>query len=118
MEPIRKRHTHEKNESVGKQHIIKPSDDVAKERDAASSSEKQKSSSIISWVVSLFLLCISYSTCPTNLQPQGKPTVQHVWYFGWISALSTGLGVLPLIFAPNMNSFWVGVSNGTYEIFF
>ena len=55
---------------------------------------------------------ISYFTRPDSLQPVGRPTVQHVWYYGWISALSTGLGVVPLIFAPDLDKFWVGVSNG------
>lgn len=54
---------------------------------------------------------ISYFTFPESLQPVGRPTLQHVWYFGWISALSTGLGVLPCVFTNNFDSFWVGVSN-------
>lgn len=57
------------------------------------------------------VIAISYFTFPESLQPVGRPTVQHVWYFGWISALSTGLGVLPLIIAPKLDTFWVGVSN-------
>jgi len=35
----------------------------------------------------------------------------HVWYCGWVSALSTGLGVLPLLFTPELNPFWTGASN-------
>jgi len=62
--------------------------------------------------IALLVVIVSYVTLPETLQPVGKPTVQHVWYFGWISALSTGLGVIPLAFAPNLNTFWVGVSNG------
>lgn len=57
------------------------------------------------------ILAISYFTLPDSLQPVGRPTVQHVWYFGWISALSTGLGVLPLVVAPKLDTFWVGISN-------
>jgi len=55
---------------------------------------------------------ISYFTYPDTLQPVGRPTLNHVWYFGWISALSTGLGVLPLIFSPKLDSYWIGVTNG------
>lgn len=54
---------------------------------------------------------ISYFTYPDTLQPVGRPTLNHVWYFGWISALSTGLGVLPLIFSPKLDSYWIGVTN-------
>jgi hypothetical protein len=63
--------------------------------------------------VSLILIAlISYFTYPDSLQPVGRPTLNHVWYFGWISALSTGLGVLPLIFSPRLDTWWVGVTNG------
>jgi len=62
-------------------------------------------------VATFFLIILSYFTCPEDLQPKGKPTVQHVFYYGWISAISTGLGVIPLIFAPNLDHFWIGSSN-------
>lgn len=57
------------------------------------------------------ILAVSYLTFPDSLQPVGRPTLKHVWYFGWISALSTGLGVLPLIFFPSLDSWWIGVTN-------
>jgi len=62
-------------------------------------------------VGAIVVLLISYFTMPNSLQPVGRPTVHHVWYFGWISAISTGLGVLPLVFAPDLDTYWVGVSN-------
>mmetsp|Transcript_2238 Transcript_2238/g.3185 ORF Transcript_2238/g.3185 Transcript_2238/m.3185 type:complete len:363 (+) Transcript_2238:325-1413(+) len=63
-------------------------------------------------IISMILIAvISIFTYPESLQPVGRPTVNHVWYFGWISALSTGLGVLPLIFSPDFNTYWVGVTN-------
>jgi len=62
-------------------------------------------------VASLIIVFLTIITCPTTLQPKGRPTVQHVFYYGWISALSTGLGVLPLIFTPDLDKFWVGASN-------
>lgn len=40
-------------------------------------------------------------------------TIQHVWYYGWITALSTGLGTLPFLIVSDMNQWWLGVSNGT-----
>lgn len=67
----------------------------------------------ISTVLALvFILVVTYVTLPTPFQPEGKPTVHHVWYYGWITAVSTGLGVLPLIIMPNLESYWVGISNG------
>lgn len=34
-----------------------------------------------------------------------------VFYYGWISAISTGFGVLPLCFVTEMKEYWIGVSN-------
>jgi ZIP family zinc transporter len=34
-----------------------------------------------------------------------------VWYYGWITAVSTGLGVIPFFFIPEPDRFWMGVSN-------
>lgn len=67
-------------------------------------------------IASLIIIAlISYFTFPDSLQPVGRPTLNHVFYFGWISALSTGLGVLPLVFSPTLNNYWIGVTNGTYS---
>jgi hypothetical protein len=66
-------------------------------------------------LAAIALLIISVVTIPSPFQPVGKPTLLHVWYYGWITALSTGLGVLPLVFAPELDSYWVGVSNGEFR---
>ena len=62
----------------------------------------------------IVIALITFFQRPTSMQPgKGmKPTVQHVFYYGWISAISTGLGVLPLVFVPNPDKFWIGVTNG------
>lgn len=72
---------------------------------------KPVKTSMSSILILFIIIAISYYTFPGSLQPVGKPTIQHVFYFGWISAISTGLGVLPLVFTSNLNTFWVGVSN-------
>jgi len=59
----------------------------------------------------LALILISYITFPNPMQPKGAPTVYHVWYYGWMTALSTGLGVLPFMFVPDLDKYWIGVSN-------
>lgn len=73
--------------------------------------EESGSTSMTTILLSVLIVAISYFTYPENLQPFGRPDVGHVWYFGWISALSTGLGVLPLIISPELNSYWIGVTN-------
>lgn len=57
------------------------------------------------------LVLLSYLTLPVPFQPVGDPTLLHVWYYGWITAMSTGLGVLPLVLVPDFDKFWVGISN-------
>ena len=66
-------------------------------------------------IAAITLVIISIVTVPVPFQPVGKPTLMHVWYYGWITALSTGLGVLPLVFAPELDPFWIGVSNGEFS---
>lgn len=78
---------------------------------SADGEEKAAPFSPVPYAASILLAAISYFTYPESLQPVGRPTLNHVWYFGWISALSTGLGVLPLIFSPDFDSYWVGVTN-------
>lgn len=60
---------------------------------------------------------VSYVTMPNPLQPHHgeEPSIQHVFYYGWLTAISTGLGAIPLVFAPNLPSYWVGISNGTFR---
>lgn len=65
------------------------------------------------WEVAVMgvILLITFVSMPTPLQPEGKPTLQHVFYYGWLTALSTGLGVFPLVFVPDLKSYWIGISN-------
>ena len=88
--------------------VTRKKTDVVAEQPKPSAPTASKATIIGAVIVAL----ISYFTLPDSLQPVGRPTVQHVWYYGWISALSTGLGVIPLIFAPDLDKYWVGVSNG------
>lgn len=67
------------------------------------------------WAAMLLFAAITYLTMPDPLQPpHGEPpSIQHVFYYGWLTAVFTGLGAIPLAFAPNLASYWVGLSNGT-----
>mmetsp|Transcript_32053 Transcript_32053/g.35896 ORF Transcript_32053/g.35896 Transcript_32053/m.35896 type:complete len:332 (-) Transcript_32053:135-1130(-) len=71
-----------------------------------------KTSPLVYGALVLFAV-ISYVTIPDPLQPpHGQhPSIQHVFYYGWLTAISTGLGALPLVFAPQLASYWVGISN-------
>ena len=69
-------------------------------------------SSLGTWnMISLsILLLITFVTMPSPLQTQ-NPTVLHVWYYGWISAISTGFGAVPFYFWSHPSGRWLGVSN-------
>ena len=80
-----------------------------------SKKDKQKATTSPTVYATLAVLAaITYFAMPDPLQPHHgeEPSIQHVFYYGWLTAISTGLGVLPLVFAPNLDSFWVGISNG------
>jgi hypothetical protein len=69
------------------------------------------------WTYILLVLfaVITIVSSPTPLHPARgeKPSIKHVFYYGWLTAISTGLGALPLYFIPKVGPFWIGVSNGT-----
>jgi hypothetical protein len=70
------------------------------------------------WVYPLLLsfLVVTIVTYPRPFQPHGEPTLKHVFFYGWMTAISTGCGVLPFMIMQDVASFWVGVSNGTLYI--
>jgi hypothetical protein len=88
--------------------------------DEANHREERKIQATPMWVYGALVsfVVVSYVAMPNPLQPQHgeEPTIQHVFYYGWLTAISTGLGAVPLVFAPNLPSYWVGISNGTYYV--
>ena len=40
-----------------------------------------------------------------------KPTTQEVFYCGWMTAVSTGLGVIPFLVFKEPNKLYMGISN-------
>lgn len=82
--------------------------------DDANGKKKRQPTSPIVYVALAAFAFISYITLPDPLQPihGEEPSIRHVFYYGWLTAISTGLGAIPLAFAPNLASYWVGISNG------
>jgi zinc transporter, ZIP family len=72
------------------------------------------------WVYVLLVLfaVVTFVTAPVPLHPLPgvAPTIQHVFYYGWLTAMSTGLGALPFVLVPDVATFWVGISNGTCHV--
>lgn len=72
-----------------------------------------------SWVIVILITfaAITVFTVPHPFHPVGEPQLQHVFYYGWLTAVSTGAGVLPFVFLPDgVPSFWIGVSNGMFVL--
>ena len=56
------------------------------------------------------MAAITYATMPESLVVK-DPNVGHVWFYGWLAAITTGLGALPLLFFSSYSTYWFGVSN-------
>jgi hypothetical protein len=76
---------------------------------------ESKEATTPTWVLVLLVLfaVITYVTYPVPFQPHGEPTLRHVFFYGWMTAISTGLGVLPFMVLQQVGKYWVGISNGT-----
>lgn len=60
----------------------------------------------------VLMAIITHFARPSTLTPVGgMSTIQHVFYYGWVAALSTGLGALPLMFMGAVKDHWLGLSN-------
>ena len=61
-----------------------------------------------------YLLLLALLAVTAFAQPNWteKVSVHHVWYYGWITAISTGLGSVPFYFFPEPDKYWMGISNG------
>eukprot|EP00752_Nemacystus_decipiens_P006931 g6224.t1 len=62
------------------------------------------------WAGYLLLVAITKYTMPDELRTS-SPTVQHVWFYGWVTALSTGVGAAPLILAHDMGKAMLAFGN-------
>ena len=56
----------------------------------------------------VMLTYIMYPKSPIN---DDSISIHHVFYCGWLTAISTGLGIIPFLFLHEPEKFWLGVSN-------
>ena len=64
---------------------------------------------------SVLLFCISVGTLYAfyDIGRSSNPVAVLVWWYGWITAASTGLGVLPFLCrSGNLNRTFIGFANG------
>jgi hypothetical protein len=86
-----------------------------------STNKKSSTATTENWVYVLLVIFVLLTivTIPVPFHPTAPegPTVRHVFYYGWLTAMSTGLGALPFLLYPDVATFWVGISNGTWSLF-
>jgi len=59
----------------------------------------------------LMLAAVTFYSIPRTFH--GATTLGHVWWYAWVTCVSTGLGVLPFLFASKLDDVWLGVSNAS-----
>ena len=81
---------------------------------AENGKKKKSTPTTPTWVYVLLLAfaVVTAVTWPVPFQPHGEPTMKHVFFYGWMTAISTGCGVLPFMILRDVAKFWVGISNG------
>jgi len=82
-----------------------PPNSPSKEKAPKSISSRPSSPSLLLTFLLLFL--ITLYTFPTS----SSSTKNDVFFYGWMTCLSTGLGVVPIMLLPNMSSYYLGLSN-------
>jgi hypothetical protein len=63
----------------------------------------------------LLIAIVTIFTYPESWNA-GSVNYKHVWYYGWITAICTGVGILPFYFISEPDKFWLGISNGAYDM--
>ena len=58
----------------------------------------------------LLLAAVTALSKPESLTSKA-PTPLHVWYYGWLAAICTGMGALPLLVFSKPSGFILGLSN-------
>jgi ZIP family zinc transporter len=112
--PANKEHNHAHHDHRGcPAHLLDTKGDNKQAPDDDVVKVESKSGEMRSYIILAILALITYVTYPglTLGEHAHAPTKHTVFYYGWISAISTGFGVIPLCFVKEMKEYWIGVSN-------
>lgn len=63
------------------------------------------------FLVALSVYGFAHVTLSSRYEESDDPRVT-VWWYGWLTAASTGLGVVPFLFVREMGPLWLGRCNG------
>ena len=88
--------------------------DVVRNRELAAAEEAERSDVVRNRELAmaacvLAISVISASSVDGDLY--GGRSTAHVWWYGWVTALSTGLGAVPMAFATGVSEFYLGLAN-------
>ncbi len=61
-------------------------------------------------VIVIFITWYSYPS--QEYGDDGNMSLQFVWYCSWLTAVATGLGIIPFIFLKEPENYYLGISNG------
>jgi hypothetical protein len=67
---------------------------------------------IAGWVLLAIVVAVTIFAYPDGESWKTKVSEKHVFYYGWVTAVSTGLGAIPFLFFSQPKKFWMGVANG------
>lgn len=101
--------------TIKRNNQMKPSAEISRETlqtIAMKRSRKKSATPKVDYVAMFLILLVVLISVFTLPDDWSVVTTQHVWYYGWITAVSTGAGVLPFFFFSEPNKYWMGVSNG------
>lgn len=73
---------------------------------------KKKEIDYVSYILLAVIVAITVLAYPEDLHDRESVVkIEHVFYYGWITAISTGLGALPFFFFSDTSKFWKAISN-------
>lgn len=72
--------------------------------------KNQSGPDYLSYSLLLLVVLISIVTFPEDWS--SSVSIGHVWYYGWVTAVSTGAGVLPFFLVSVPDKYYMGLCNG------
>ena len=109
-----KSHAYVNSRAIATKHKGSPSSSSSPSSSNSFASSPETSSSSIDFIgISLLLVVVIISVVSYTLTNGGNSNVDwgNVFYYAWLTAVSTGVGALPFYFIRSLDEYFVGISN-------